>query len=92
MTINSPNNPFAILAQVMPRAGSMEEMVSLAAQLAPPPPADYQPSALPTQPPSAGLPQGVGPQVAGPQQPAPIMPPKTQGENRTSIGQHLVGG
>ena len=88
-------NPMQILAQVMPRARSEEELVSLASQLGAPPPVDFRPPATPMTPPGGvarfqGMPQS--PLVPGAQKPQ-FVPPMTQGESRTSnFGQHLVGG
>lgn len=89
----NPSDPFSVLAQVLPRARSEQELVDMAAQLAPPPPAGFRPAALP----QSGVarfqqPQGgIGNLVAGGPGPG-VVPPMTQGESRTRIGQYLVGG
>lgn len=88
-------DPFAILAQVLPRARSEEELVQMAAQLGPPPPADFAPPGITV--PRGGVARLQG-MPASPLVPGggmnPMVPPmKTRSEYQTSpsIGQHLTG-
>lgn len=93
-------DPFQIIAQLTPRAQSEDELVRMAAELAPPPSPGFRPAgpALPQtgvagfSPPPMQQ-QGVGAQLAG-GAPAGLVPPMTQGEARTApnIGQLLTGG
>ncbi len=94
----NPTDPFSILAQVTPRARSEDELLGMAAALAPPPPAGYRPPApavptsgvarFPQMPPTAG--QNL---AGGPQAPA-LIPPMTAGESRTNPrrGEMLMAG
>lgn len=91
-----PSDPMQILAQVLPRAQSDDELASLAAELGPPPPADFRPATMPKAQPAAGarlqgMPQN--PLVKGGGLPN-LVPPMTQGEARTSprVGELILGG
>ncbi len=95
MTTQAPQNPFAVLAQVLPRARSEQELVDLAAQIAPPPAPEFSPGR--PEFPQSGVarlqqpPLGVGAMLAN-QSPGGFVPPITAGENRTRLGQVLMGG
>lgn len=93
------NNPLEVLLQVLPRARSDEDLVNMAAELAPPPPADFQPSGQPN-PAQGGVarlqqpPAGVGGQINPAVTSLPkLVPPMSQGEARTSprAGELLMG-
>jgi hypothetical protein len=88
-------DPFAILAQLAPRARSEEELIQMAAQLAPAPGANFAPQPqLPPQMPQMMMPQmpqqGVGQHLAMPQAKAAVpVPAGTIGEARTRPGQYF---
>lgn len=84
-------NPFAVLAQVLPHAQNEDELATLAAQIAPPPPENFKPVVMPTGQQMAGPRPGVGATLAAPKSNGMVPPPKTQGESRTSIGAHILG-
>lgn len=84
-------DPYQILAQVLPRARSEEELIAMASELGdPPPPAMKSPAAM-ASPASAGLPMPNSP-LMPPQGPS-LVPPLTQGESRTTprLGETLLG-
>lgn len=84
------DNAYQILAQVLPRARSEEELVAMAAELGEPPSVG-QPPAATISPSSAGL-QGM---PKSPLAPAGgvMVPPMTMGESRTAprLGDALLG-
>ena len=93
--IAQQQNPFELLSMIVPRARSGEELAVLAAEVGPPPPADFQPSNAPLNPSVArarlqGLPQT--PLQRGGALPN-VIPPMTSGEAKTSpsVGELLLG-
>lgn len=84
-------DPFQILAQVLPRARSEEELIEMAAALGEPPSLTGMPPASVT--PSAGARlQGMKQSPLAPSG-EQLVPPMTAGESRTAprIGQTLLG-
>lgn len=92
------NDPMQLLATLLPRARSMDELVTSAAKLAPPPSPDYRPANASAALPEGGVARlptpttgGIGQHLSAAQPLPGYVPPMTQGESRTSLGSTLLG-